>query len=110
MHGRLFDTGRSFPLPRALSALTDAFGFAIGLDAKAALVVAHTNAVGDDANSDPLSLERAEILAAWLEGKKDAGSGTLRYRLDPAPFSSSTVMGPTSRKRAHSSRTSMISW
>lgn len=25
---------------------------------------------------------------------KDAGSGTLRYRLDPAPFSSSTVMGP----------------
>ncbi len=67
--GRAFDAGKTFPLPRALNALRDVFGFAIGLtDPTAVLVVGHTNAGTE--NAEELSKQRAEILAAWLVGNK----------------------------------------
>ncbi len=67
MLGRAFDPRKSFPLPRAVSALRDVFGFALRLQgAQAALVVGHVSADGDAAAE--LSAERAKILMAWLEG------------------------------------------
>ncbi len=67
--GRVFEPGRTFPLPRASRALSEVFSFAIRFDAKHALVVGHASAIDDDPETS--SDERAKILAAWLKGDPD---------------------------------------
>lgn len=75
--GRTFESGKSFPLPRALSALSEVFGFALTLRPKHALVVGHTEAAaGGVENEVSLSGERAAIAAAWLEGNVDPWLGS----------------------------------
>ncbi len=64
--GRLFDAGKTLPLPRALPQLSEAFAFVVRVQAKRGLVVAHANP-GDDA-ADELTTARAELIQAWLEG------------------------------------------
>ncbi len=67
--GRVFEPGRTFPLPRASRALSEVFSFAIRFDAKYALVVGHASTKDDDPVTS--SDERAKILAAWLKGDPD---------------------------------------
>ncbi len=85
--GRMFDSDKSFPLPRALPALRDVFRFAESLSRAvptAALVAAHVNQ--GTADADDLSGERAASMAAWLKA-------------DPQPWLNSYGDGVDERKR-----------
>jgi hypothetical protein len=66
LKGRAFDGGRSFLLPRAVTALNEVWAFATRMQAKHAIVVAHVDAAESD--PDGLSKARATLAAAWLEG------------------------------------------
>jgi outer membrane protein OmpA-like peptidoglycan-associated protein len=71
--GMLFDTNKSFLLPKALSHLPRLTALYQQRRGASVLAVGHTDRSGDPAVNDPLSLERAEAMAAFL-------------RDDPAPW------------------------
>lgn len=71
--GMVFDTNKAFLLPKALPHLPRLTALYEQRRPAIVLVVGHTDQSGDPATNDPLSLERAEAMAAFL-------------RDDPAPW------------------------
>lgn len=66
LKGRVFDSGRTFPLPRSVNALNEVFSTAVRLQSKHAVVIGHVH--DGDPEPDALSEARARVLSAWLQG------------------------------------------
>jgi outer membrane protein OmpA-like peptidoglycan-associated protein len=69
--GALFDTSKTFLLPSALPGLQELRSIYEENDPGTLLVVGHTDTAGDPSTNDPLSLERARSVAAFLADKVD---------------------------------------
>src|SRR5690606_22538012 len=68
VEGRSFDAGRTFLLPRACNALNEVFAFAMRMQAKHSVVVAHVDEA--EPAPDALSEARAKLAAAWLRARR----------------------------------------
>jgi outer membrane protein OmpA-like peptidoglycan-associated protein len=75
--GLLFDTDKSFLLPSALSDMADLHEVSDEHPDSELLVVGHTDTSADPATNDPLSLERAESVIAFL--RQDIDTWLKRY-------------------------------
>lgn len=73
--GMFFDTNKCFLLPTALSTIRNLVGLYESHPESHLLVVGHTDASGDAAYNDTLSLERAEAVVAYLTDDVDAWLG-----------------------------------
>ncbi len=73
--GLYFDTNKCFLLPSALASIKQIKGLYDEEPESALLVVGHTDTSGDPSYNDPLSLERAEATAAYLQDDVDAWLG-----------------------------------
>lgn len=69
--GMLFDTSKSFLLPNALAHLPRLTSLYANNPHSTLLLVGHTDTTGDPEGNDPLSLERAEMVAAFLRDDPD---------------------------------------
>lgn len=69
--GALFDTNKTFLLPLALPGLRELRSIYEENDPGALLVVGHTDTAGDSGTNDPLSLDRARSMAAFLADEVD---------------------------------------
>jgi outer membrane protein OmpA-like peptidoglycan-associated protein len=69
--GALFDTNKTFLLPSALPGLQELRAIYEENDPGTLLVVGHTDTAGDPSTNDPLSLERARSVAAFLADEVD---------------------------------------
>jgi flagellar motor protein MotB len=67
IRGLLFETNKTFILPTALDSLTKIRGIYEENDPGELLLVGHTDTTGDNSVNDPLSLDRAENVRAYLE-------------------------------------------
>lgn len=76
IRGMLFDTNRAFLLPAALEHLPRLTGLYADHPSSTLLLVGHTDTTGEPDFNDPLSLERAESVAAFL---RDDASAWLRW-------------------------------
>lgn len=77
IQGMLFDTNRSFLLPSALGHLPRLTALYADHPESALLIVGHTDTTGEPELNDPLSLERAQSVAAFL--RDDAKAWLARY-------------------------------
>ena len=75
--GLLFDTDKSFLLPSALSDMAELHEVSQEHPDSELLVVGHTDTSADPATNDPLSLERAENVIAFL--RQDVDTWLKRY-------------------------------
>jgi hypothetical protein len=75
--GLLFDTDKSFLLPSALADMTALHDISGEHPDSELLVVGHTDTSGDPATNDPLSLERADSVIAFL--RQDVDTWLKRY-------------------------------
>lgn len=64
--GRVFDSGRSFILPRAVRQLSAVFERVVRQQAARGLIVVHTN--GGEQDAEGLSKARAAAVLAWIRG------------------------------------------
>jgi outer membrane protein OmpA-like peptidoglycan-associated protein len=72
LKGMWFGTSKCFLLPTARHSLTQVRGLYDDNPQTDMLIVGHTDTQGSDAYNDPLSLERAESIAAYLKDDVDA--------------------------------------
>ena len=70
--GAAFDTNKTFLRPDALPRIRDVVGLYGQHDGAELLVVGHTDTSGDPSVNDPLSLQRAESVVAYLKDDIDA--------------------------------------
>jgi outer membrane protein OmpA-like peptidoglycan-associated protein len=68
----VFDTNKTFLLPSAIEHLAEVRSLYEARPEGAVLIVGHTDATGDAATNDPLSLARAESVRAFLKDDVDA--------------------------------------
>jgi flagellar motor protein MotB len=73
--GLVFETNKSFVVPTAIPDLLELQTLSEENPDSEVLVVGHTDTSADDAVNDPLSLERAESLVAFLEQDVDTWLG-----------------------------------
>jgi outer membrane protein OmpA-like peptidoglycan-associated protein len=71
MRGMLFDTNKSFLLPTAIEALQRIRELYLNQNPTELLIVGHTDTTAQPDINDPLSLERADSLKAYLEDDVD---------------------------------------
>lgn len=71
LQGMFFDINKSFLLPSALAKLPELDELYQANKASKLLVVGHTDTTADAATNDPLSLERAESMIAYLRDDRD---------------------------------------
>lgn len=81
--GMYFDTNKCFLLPSALTNIQHVKKIYDGNPDTMLLIVGHTDATGDPSYNDPLSLERADAVAAYL---KDNVEAWLAWYDSGAPF------------------------
>ncbi|MEO7033112.1 MAG: OmpA family protein [Polyangiaceae bacterium] len=72
LFGQFFDTGKAFLLPSAMSSLKDLPEIYTEHPASTVLIVGHTDTQGKPDLNDPLSLERANSMSAYLTDDVDA--------------------------------------
>src|SRR5687767_5468577 len=68
LSGRLFEEDKAFPLPAIIKGLRGLVAFYELHDGLEALLTAHTDRAGAARINLALSNERAEAVAAWLQG------------------------------------------
>jgi len=71
MRGLLFDTNKTFLLPTAMDALAQIREIYEQMDPSVLLVVGHTDTTGEPSVNNPLSLDRAKSVKAYLEDDVD---------------------------------------
>lgn len=72
MRGLLFDTNKSFLLPSAIEAMVQIRRIYLANNPSELLIVGHTDTTAEPAINDPLSVERAKSIKAYLEDDVDA--------------------------------------
>ena len=72
MRGLLFDTNKSFLLPSAIEAVVQIRGIYQANNPSELLIVGHTDTTAQPDINDPLSVERADSIKAYLEDDVDA--------------------------------------
>jgi outer membrane protein OmpA-like peptidoglycan-associated protein/peptidoglycan hydrolase-like protein with peptidoglycan-binding domain len=84
LSGLLFETNKSFLLPNAVPALARLLGLYASAPSGALLVVGHTDTTAEPSINDPLSLERAESVSAYLKDDVDTWLSQYTSRLPDA--------------------------
>jgi len=72
IRGLVFDRNKTFVKPGALEAFPQIRDLCEQYDGGTLLIVGHTDTTGEPGVNDPLSLERAKSVAAYLKGDVDA--------------------------------------